>query len=195
MRDDLRTIGLGGLDELVRQTLSVSGAIIDHRDLPCGQILRGIFAEHAALLRIVRHHSESALETLGSVGDRRGGRRDLHDAVIAVYLCCRNAGSGIHVADHAAHLVIHQLLRDDGRGLRIGLVVFTDQLEMNLASAYSYSFGIGIVYRHACAIFIVLAQVCLRPGQWRRCTDPDYQFAGGVLAVCGRLFASKQQEC
>jgi hypothetical protein len=79
----------------------------------------------------------------------------------------RYAGAGIEMADHSADLVVHQFLRDDSRGPGIGLIVFADQFEMRFAPADHNTLCIGIVYRHACTILIVLAQVCLRSGQWR----------------------------
>ena len=72
----------------------------------------------------------------------------------------------IKMPDHPADFVIHQLLRDDGGGLGIGPVVLADQLEMHLAAADD-ALGVGVVYRHAGAAFVVLADMRLWPGQWR----------------------------
>lgn len=74
------------------------------------------------------------------------------------------------MADYTVHFGVHQFLRHDGRCFGIGLVVFAEQLEAHLLAAYGDALGIGILNGHARAVFVVLADVRLRPGEWRRGT-------------------------
>ena len=181
MRHDFCAIGLRRFDELIRQTLPVSGAIIDDRDFFRSQIFGCIFTQHAALLRVIRHYAKGGFEILRGVGHCGGRGRNLRDAAIVVDSGCGYGGAGIQMADHAADFVVHQLLRDDGGGLGVSLIVFADQLETHFAPAYDDAFGVGVVYRHTGAAFVILADVCLWAGQRRRCANAHHQIAACAL--------------
>ncbi len=75
------------------------------------------------------------------------------------------------MADDAVDLRIDQLLRHGRALLRIGGVVFGDELEARLAAADRHALGIQLVDGHAGTEFIVLAEV--RVGAAERCDVPD----------------------
>jgi hypothetical protein len=56
----------------------------------------------------------------------------------------------------------------------IGTVVFGHQLELDLLAADRHALGVEILDRHAGAVFIVLAVVCLRSGHRADVTDLDH---------------------
>ncbi|MPN17629.1 hypothetical protein SDC9_164984 [bioreactor metagenome] len=129
-------------------------------------------------------------------------RRNLRQASIRVQLGSRDRRTGVKVADNAIDLFVNQLLGNDGALLRIGLVVFRDQLELDLGATDFETLSIQLLDGENGTALVVLAKVGLRAGHRRdmAALDDDFGLGGG----CGgrgdrrrRLFlrsASGQRE-
>ena len=187
--DDFHALALGGFFHFVSQTLAVSGAVVNDGDFLGFQGVGDEITDGLALLHIVRDHTEGALEALGGVSRVGGGRRDLHDAGVRVHLGSRDGGAGVQVADHGGHLGVHQALGHLGGDFRVGLVVFGDQLELDLLATDGHAFGVQFVNSQLDAGFAVLAQVGDRTGQRGNLTQLHHQFAAGGGSRGGGLFS------
>ena len=199
--------GLGGLLGLVGQARAVRGLVVDDGDLLGAERRDGFLADDAALLHVVGHDAERGLEALQRVLRIGRRRRDLRNAGVAVELGGGNRRARVQVADDAGDLGVDQLLRDDRALLRVGLVVFGDELELDLLAVDHDVLGVGIVDRQAGAVLVVLAQVRLRAGRRADVADLDDGFGHGrrgrraAGGFCGllRLFlaaaVSGQQRC
>ena len=173
--DDLEAGRFGGLLELVGQALAVGGAVVNN-GYRLDALLGGELAECPALLDIVGHHTESRLEALLRVF--RVGRRagNLRDAAVGIQFGCGDGRAGIQVADHAIDLGIDQLLGNDGALLRIGGIIFSQQLELDLGAANFQPLGIQFLDGQHGAVFVVLAEVGLRAGHRRHMAELDDHF-------------------
>jgi hypothetical protein len=85
------------------------------------------------------------------------------------------------VADDAGDLGVDQLLGHGVADLGIGLVIFGDQFELDIATAQPGLGGIGFVDRQARAVFVVLAQVGDAAGERGDAADLDHQRRRGRL--------------
>lgn len=94
--------------------------------------------------------------------------------------------------NHALHARIDQFLRHDGRGFRVGLVVFANQFKMHFFAADGDALGVGIVNRHARAAFVVLANQGLAARQRRGSTNAHHQFARRGSLVRGGFATTRQ---
>ena len=169
--DNLQAGSLSGLLELVGQTLAVSGAVIDDGN---GLAFLGHeLAEHLALLDIIGHDAESGSKTLLRVFRVGRRRRDLRDACVGIKLGSRDGGTGIQVTNHAINLGVHQFLGDDRTLLRIGLVIFSHQLEFEYGTTNFDFLFVQIGNGKRCTAFVILAQVSLRTSHRRNMTELD----------------------
>ena len=173
MRDDGPACRLRGLLGLFGKARAVCGLVVDDGDLLGAERGDGFLADHASLLHVVGHDPERGLESLQRVLRIGGRRRDLRNAGVAIELRGRNRGARIQMADHAGDLGIDQLLRHGRALLGIRLVVFRDQLELDLLAVDDHVLGVGVIDRHAGTVLIILAQVRLRARGWPDVADLD----------------------
>src|SRR3990167_8999546 len=160
--DDGGTSGHSGFFKFIRQTLTVGCAVVDDRNVLSLHFAYRKLAQHAALLRIVRHHAECILETLLGVSDVGGGGGNLRNLGVGVNAGGGNRGAGIEVANNRVHFFVDEFLRHGGGNARIGLIVFRQQLEFHRLAADHRRVGIQLFDGQPHAVFVVLAQVCLR---------------------------------
>ena len=100
------------------------------------------------------------------------------------------------MADDAIDLGIDQLLGDDGTLLRVGLVVFGKQFELDLGAADFKALRVQFLDREARAVLVVLAEVGLRAGHRCHMAELDHDFgfrrrrcrSGGRGRCCGFRF-------
>jgi hypothetical protein len=137
------------------------------------------------LLVVAADDAEHALEAL--LGQRRvgGGAGDHRHAGAVVDRRGGNRGAGIEVADNAGDLGVDQLLRHGVADLRIGLIVFGEQFELDLLAAEADPGGVGFVDREAGAVLVVLAQVRDAAGERGDAADLDHQRRAGVAGGGG----------
>ncbi|MNL19493.1 hypothetical protein D3C87_1406970 [compost metagenome] len=83
---------------------------------------------------------------------------------------------------HGDDLGVHQLLGHGGAGLRIGGVIFTHQLQLDLLAADFQTGLVDFFHGQAGAVFVVLAKVGNAARQRSRVTDLD----DGFTATCSR---------
>ena len=101
-----------------------------------GLLLAGeVVGDGRTLLVVAADDAEHALEAL--LGQRRigGGTGNHRHAGLVVDRRGGNRGAGIQVADDAGDLGVDQLLRHGVADLRVGLVVFRHQFELDLLAA------------------------------------------------------------
>ncbi|AEK59977.1 hypothetical protein CFU_0139 [Collimonas fungivorans Ter331] len=163
-RHHFDAVGLGVFQEFRGQPLAIGSAVVNHRDLFCMQGFCRIAAHRGAKLGIVGHHAEGGVESLFGIFGAGGGRRDLRDAGVEINLRCRNRGARLQMPDYPRHFGVDQFLGDAGGLFRIAGVVFSLQYELDLLAADDQVPGVQIVDRHACAVFIVLADMRHRTG-------------------------------
>ena len=83
------------------------------------------------------------------------------------------------MSNHAVNLGVDQLLSNDGALLRVGLVVFRDQLELDLGTANFQALRIQFFDGKHGAALVVLAQVSLRASHRRNVAELDDDFRLG----------------
>jgi hypothetical protein len=198
-RQHLDAGGLEGLLDFVGETFAVGSRVIDDGD-ELGLVLAGeVTGNRRTLLVVTADDAEHALEAL--LGQRRigGGTRDHRQAGLVVDGRGGNRGAGIEMADNAGNLGVDQLLRHGVAYLRVFLVVFRQQLELDLPAAEADARGIGFIDCEAGAIFVVLAQVCDASGERSDAADLYHQRRRGWWwrGRRGRFFlaASHQGDC
>jgi hypothetical protein len=123
---------------------------------------------------VVGQQAERGLEALRGQLRVGGRRRDVRDAALVVDRRRRDRRAGVQVADDTGDLGVAQLLRSGGALLRIGRVIFGDQLELDLLAADRHALGVEVVDRHARAVLVVLAVVRLRAGHRADVADLDH---------------------
>lgn len=175
--DDFDPLRVQRLNKLVRQPLTKSGTVIDHRDAFGLQGLYRVLPGKLAAVIVVAHHAEAGVETLSGIGVSGSDRRDLGDAGIVVNPCGGNAGAGVPVADDAGDAAIHQTLSDGNGGTRVGLIVFRLQFKGYRLAADGRVLLVDIVNRQLRAVFEILADTRGRAGQRARQAD-NHGFAG-----------------
>ena len=186
--DHLAARSLDRLLELVGESLSVRSRVVDHGEPLELQRLDRVFAERLALLAVVGHQAKRGLETLLRVLDV-GRHRELRDAGVVVHRGRRNRDARIEVADDAVDLGVDQFLRDERPHLRVGLIVFGHQLELDRLAADLDALRVELVDRHLRAVLVVLAVVRLAAGQRRREADLD-----DFLRIDGRA-RERERDC
>jgi len=166
--------------------------VVDDRDFFRAELRHRVLAEHLALLHVVRHYAKRALVALVRVLGigRRGG--DLRDARVMVDPGGGDRRAGVEVADDAGDPGVHQLLRDDGSGLGIGLIVLAHQLEFHFGAADRHALRVELLDRQPRAVVVVLAEMRLRAGQRRHLADPDDD---GRSRLRGAFAAAREHEC
>ena len=104
------------------------------------------------------------------------------------------------MSDHAGNLGVHQLLRHGGAHLRVGLVVFGHQGELDRLAVDLDAGRVRLVDRETRAVLVVLAEVRDAAGERRDVADLDFLrrrsgFGGGFgLALGGRFLVAAADE-
>ena len=86
------------------------------------------------------------------------------------------------MANDGNDVLVDQLLRHGGAGLRIGRIVFAHQLQLDLLAVDGQAFLVGFFNGQACAVFIVFAKVSNTARERSRVTDLD----DGLAAASSR---------
>ena len=92
------------------------------------------------------------------------------------------------MADDADHAIVDQFLRNGSGDFRIGLVVLAHQVDVHFLAAQDEASGVDFIHRQTRAVFVILAQMRLRAGQWRHRTNLDV-----AMFRCAVTFAAAHQ--
>ena len=88
------------------------------------------------------------------------------------------------MADDGNNLLVNQLLRHGGAGLRVARIVFTDQFQLDLLAVDGQAFLVGFLNGQARTVFVVFAKVSNTARERSRVTDLDDGLA--AAGSCGR---------
>ncbi len=177
-RQDLDAGGLEGLLDLVGEAFAIGGGIVDDGDGLWLAVGGQVVGNGRTLLIVAADDAEYALEAL--LGQRRVGcgAGDHRDVGAVVDRRGGDRGAGVEVADNAGDLGINKFLRHGVADLRIGLVIFRHDFELDLLAADGDSGRVGFVNGEADAILVVLAQVRDAAGERRDAADLDHHWRG-----------------
>jgi hypothetical protein len=176
-RQYLDARGLERLLDLVGDALAVRGRVVDHRHQLGLVVAREIAGNRRPLLVVAADDAE--LRLVPGLGELRIGRRARNHgyARLAVDVRGGNRCAGVEVPHYARDFRVDQLLRHGGSDLRVGLVVFGDQRELDRVAADLRASRVRLLDGEARAVLVVLAEV--RDAARERRDVADLHFLGG----------------